>query len=126
MNSRDRRLRVNNQFMLSRIMLSLTLTIAVLVAPAAPIEFSRIKSSHVRCSPAIQIDRCQRCPVNSNQTSSNSTCCSVQSPCFNYYSNATDGFVAGMASIAFKSQANDRFTFRSQRPPVPPPRFALS
>lgn len=128
MNSRSGHLCVTNQLMLSRIVLSLTLTLAVVIAPASPIEFSKMVSPRPSYCPVMQanMDPCQRCPTNSNQTNSSSSCCSVQSPCFNYYSNATDDFVAGMASLAFKSQANDRFTIRSQRPPVPPPRFALS
>ena len=128
MNSRDLRLHVNNSLMLSRTILSLTLTIAVLAAPAAPIEFSKITSPHAKCSPSMQIDPCQRCPLNSNQTNSNSgsACCSVQASCFVGYANASDEFVAGMDRIDFASFANDRVSARFQRPPVPPPRLQFS
>jgi hypothetical protein len=114
--------------MFSRITLSLILMVAVLVAPAASIDIAKAFSSHTKCCARVQmdVDPCQRCPVNPNQTNSNSACCSVQSPCFVYYSDGADDFVVGMTSIAFKSLTNDRLTFRVQRPLVPPPRIAFS
>jgi len=94
----------NDQLMFSRIALSLALTVAVLVAPIAPMEIAKAFSRHARCHPTTQmnIDPCQRCPMNSNQTNSNSgsTCCSVQAPCFVGYANTSDDFIPGTHSGA--------------------------
>jgi hypothetical protein len=127
MNSRDVRTRANNQLMFGKIGLSLLLAIAVLVAPAAPIEIAKISSPDAICSTMhMNMDPCQRCPLSSNQTSSNSTCCSVQAPCFVGYANSSEDFVAGVSRNDFTTSANDRVSARFQRPPVPPPRVAFS
>jgi hypothetical protein len=116
--------------MLSRITLSLALTIAVLVAPATPIELAKAVSSRTSCSAHMQMktDPCQHCPMTppAPSSSSGTTCCSVQAPCFVGYSNASDDFVAGMRSTNVAQAVNDRVNVRFQRPPVPPPRHRLS
>jgi hypothetical protein len=112
--------------MFSRITLALILIVAVLIAPAAPIDLSRFVSAKAGCSARMDTDPCQRCPVRSNQTNSNSACCSVQAPCFVGYANAYDDFIAATRSGEIARVLNDRITSRSQRPPVPPPRIAFS
>lgn len=114
--------------MFGRITLALALAVAVLTAPAAPIEIAKIGSAHGTFCPVMHrnMDPCQRCPMAPNSSSSGSTCCSVQAPCFVAYSNGPDDFIAGMSCRNFKSLMNDRVTARFQRPSVPPPRVALS
>jgi hypothetical protein len=112
--------------MLSRVLLSITLALGVPIAPMAPIDVAKALSPHSKCCAHVKIDPCQRCPLSSNQTSSNSTCCSVQAPCFVGYANSSEDFVAGVSRNDFKTSANDRVSARFQRPPVPPPRIAFS
>lgn len=114
------------QLMLTRTLLSLALGLGVLVAPMAPIDLTKALSLHSSCWAHLKIDPCQRCPLSSNQTSSNSTCCSVQAPCFVGYANSSEDFVAGVSRNDFTTSANDRVSTRFQRPPVPPPRVAFS
>jgi hypothetical protein len=103
----------------------LTLNLAVL-SPVPPSELVRTAHRQDSCCARMDIDGGQRCPINSGGTSSNSTCCSAQAPCFVGYVNASDDFVVRISSIGFSSFANDCVTARSQRPPVPPPRDAVS
>jgi hypothetical protein len=127
MNS-PRRLVYAKNHLMGKITLSLALTIALLAAPAAPIEIAKIASPHASSCPVMHrnMDPCQRCPMTPTSSSSGSTCCSVQAPCFVAYSDGPNEFIAGMSSTNFKSFMNDRVTARFQRPPVPPPRDALS
>jgi hypothetical protein len=119
-----------DQLMFSRITLSVTLAVAVLIAPMAPIEIAKAISPHHGCcvKPAVKADPCQHCPMapTSPASSSGSTCCSVQAPCFVGYAHGLDNFLAGIASGHFAMAVNQRVTARSQRPPVPPPRSAFS
>jgi len=116
--------------MFSRITLSVTLAAAVLAAPMAPIEIAKAVSPQKNhCArPAKKVDPCQHCPMapSSPASSSGSTCCSVQSPCFVSYTHDSDDFLTGIATANFAASASDRVRVRSQRPPVPPPRTTLS
>ena len=126
MNSHYAGLYANNQAMLSRILLSLTLAIALLVAPFAILDLKAALTSKMSCHIRVPVDPCHGCPINSPTTNSNSACCSAQAPCFVSFVNNGDDFIAGMHSASFASMTNDRVNTRSQRPPVPPPRLALT
>ena len=130
MNSRTAQVRVSNHLMLSKSLLSLALGIAVVIAPAAPIEIAKIVSPKKSCSSYLQVnaDPCQGCPMtpSSSNSTSGSSCCSAQAPCFVCYSHFTDGFVAAMDTLRFAQFANERVKTRSRRPPVPPPRTVIS
>ena len=114
--------------MLGRIIIALALSFAVFVAPAAPIELTKIVSAKSICFAHINMDPCQRCPMHQGPASSStgSTCCSAQAPCFVCYSHTSDNFVVGMNRVGFASFTNDRVSARFQRPSVPPPRVGFS
>src|SRR5436309_2957404 len=112
--------------MLSRLTLSLALILAVLVAPAAPLDLNAALTSRISCCIRIQVDPCQSCPINSGPTNSGSACCSVQAPCFVCFSHGGDDFIAGMRALRFAVGENKKVTQRFQRPPIPPPRTGLS
>jgi len=116
--------------MFGKTTLSLIVAMSVLVAPAAPIEIQKITSPHTSCCsrPALNADPCQRCPMtpSSSGSSSASTCCSVQAPCFVCHANSSEDFVAAIRSFDATRATDDPVTARFQRPPVPPPRIAFS
>jgi hypothetical protein len=112
--------------MFGKIILSLTVAFAVCLAPAAPIEVSKILASQASCCARTTDNPCQHCPFRSNQTSSASTCCSAQAPCFVVYSNTSDNFVAGVSRKHLANAANDAVIARAERPPVPPPRVSFA
>lgn len=110
-------------------MLSLALVVAVSIAPAAPIEITKIVSPKKGCFSHMEVNRdpCHGCPMTPASSSSNSaaTCCSVQAPCFVGYAHGADNFRAGLSAIGFAMFTNIRIDPRLQRPPVPPPRAAF-
>jgi hypothetical protein len=116
--------------MLSRIIVALALATSVMIAPAAPIDIAKAFSPQMKCCARTQVsvDPCKCCPISSNQTTSTSglTCCSAQAPCFVFYANSSDDFLADVSKVQFACFANDSISTRFQRPPVPPPRIALS
>src|ERR1043166_2666604 len=116
--------------MFSRITLSLALVVTVALAPAAPIEITKMVSPKKGCCSHTQVHRDpgHGCPMTPASPSSNSgsTCCSLQSPCFVGYAHGSDNFLAGLNAVALAPFTNDRVSARLQRPPVPPPRSALA
>jgi hypothetical protein len=74
----------------------------------------------------MNMDASLRCPVNPTGTSSAAACCVGPSVCLLLYFGNANAFAAGTEMSGTVLVNDDRVTTRSNRPPVPPPRLAVS
>jgi len=104
---------------------ALALSLASLT-PVLPGE-SVLPVQHKTCCADMNMDAGVRCPINpSGTTSSSAACCVGPSVCLLLYFGNANAFAAGTEMSGTISVNDDPVTARSQRPPVPPPRLAVS
>src|SRR5438105_5563347 len=95
------------------------------LTPVLPGESVPPVQRKASCCADMNMDAGQRCPINPGATSS-AACCTAPSACLLLYFGSGDAFAAQTQMIRAISVNNDRVITRSQRPPVPPPRSAVS
>jgi len=97
------------------------------LTPVVPAEFApAVKQKHSCCAD-MNVKGGVRCPINSGSTTSSmATCCSGPAACLCLYFGNINAFSAQTKLSGAISLNNVLVTTRSQRPPVPPPRTALS
>ena len=94
------------------------------VLPSGPVPAVQQKA---HCCIAMNMTAGIRCPINpGGTTSSSATCCTAPTACLFLYFGNGDSFAAQKQMIRAISMSDDRATARSKRPPVPPPRTAVS
>ncbi len=105
-------------------LLAINLAALTPVVPAASVIV--VKQKHACCAD-VNVKDGVRCPINSGSTTpSTAACCSGPAACLCLYFGNTNPFSAQTQLSGAISFNNVRSTARFQRPPVPPPREAVS
>jgi hypothetical protein len=109
------------------LMAALVLSIGSLT-PVLSRETSLSTPHETNCCADINTGRCHSCSTNAGETNPGlgSTCCAAQSVCCALYFTKAKAFVTPMQLIGTVGISDERPSARAQRPPVPPPRSAIS
>jgi hypothetical protein len=97
------------------------------LTPVVPGESVTVVKQKHACCADMNVKGGVRCPINSGSTTpSTASCCSGPAACLFLYFGHANPFSAQTQLSGAISFINVRVTARSQRPPVPPPRDAVS